>query len=310
METIALQSKDHRDLLDVIDALRSSGISKFIDLPEIIVCGDQSSGKSSVLEAISGMSFPTKDNLCTRFATELVLRRDATPRVTISILPGLERAAEERERLMDFHSDIDVSDPDIGLVIEKAKVAMGLSDAKVFSNDTLRIELSGPDQPHLTMVDLPGLFRAGNREQSVEDSETVKELVRGYMKRPRSIILAVVSAKSDFALQDVTEYARQLDPKGVRTLGLITKSDTLDASSDSEASYVRMAQNRDVVFRLGWHVLKNRNYDMRNASKVERDKAEEEFFGTEIWASLDPACLGVKSLRLRLSVVLKDLILR
>jgi len=69
------QSKDHRDLLDILDRLRSQGLSRFVDLPQIIVCGDQSSGKSSVLEAISGMSFPAKDNLCTRFATELILRR-------------------------------------------------------------------------------------------------------------------------------------------------------------------------------------------------------------------------------------------
>src|SRR5437764_9960847 len=78
MASVALQSKDHRDLLDIIDKLRSKGISRYVDLPEIIVYGDQSAGKSSVLEAISGMAFPTKDNLCTRFATELVLRRDAT----------------------------------------------------------------------------------------------------------------------------------------------------------------------------------------------------------------------------------------
>jgi hypothetical protein len=72
----SLPSKDHRDLLNIIDSLRPQGISRFVDLPQIIVCGDQSSGKSSVLEAISGMLFPTKDNLCTRFATELILRRN------------------------------------------------------------------------------------------------------------------------------------------------------------------------------------------------------------------------------------------
>src|SRR6201996_1884547 len=99
MASVELQSKDHRDLLDIIDTLRSKGFSRYVDLPEIIVCGDQSAGKSSVLEAISGMSFPTKDNLCTRFATELVLRRDATSGVKISIIPGPERSTDERERL-------------------------------------------------------------------------------------------------------------------------------------------------------------------------------------------------------------------
>ncbi|KAI1159503.1 P-loop containing nucleoside triphosphate hydrolase protein [Nemania serpens] len=70
-----LQNEDHQNILDVIDTLRSQGIGRYVDLPQIIVCGDQSSGKSSILEAISGLSFPTKDNLCTRFATELILRR-------------------------------------------------------------------------------------------------------------------------------------------------------------------------------------------------------------------------------------------
>jgi Dynamin family len=77
---------------------------------------------------------------------------------------------------------------------------MGLSDTKVFSTDILRVELCGSTQPYMTMVDLPGLFRAGNTDQSVDDATTVKKMVHSYIKRPRSIILAVVSAKSDFAL--------------------------------------------------------------------------------------------------------------
>ena len=233
------------------------------------------------------MSFPTKDNLCTRFATELVLRRDATPGVKVSINPGPERSAVERERLSCFYLEINIANPDLGNVVEKAKETMGLSDTKVFSTDILRVELCGPTQPHLTMVDLPGLFRAGNRDQSVEDAATVRKMVRCYMKRPRSIILAVVSAKSDFALQEVTELARELDPKGTRTLGLITKPDTRDTGSDSEASYLKLAQNKDVVFRLGWHVLKNRNYEMRDTSSAERDEAEENFFASGIWTSMD-----------------------
>jgi hypothetical protein len=156
------------------------------------------------------------------------------------------------------------------------------------------------------MVDLPGLFRAGNSDQSTDDAATVRKLVRSYMKRPRSIILAVVSAKSDFALQEVTEFARELDPKGSRTLGLITKPDTLDVGSDSEAAYAKLVRNVDVVFRLGWHVLKNRSYQTTEASSVERNEAEEDFFARGIWASLDPAQLGIKSLRHRLSNVLKE----
>lgn len=146
--------------------LRSKGISRYVDLPEIIVCGDQSAVKSSVLEGISGMSFPTKDNLCTRFATELVLRRDPNPSVKLSVTPSQERPADEKDRLSGSHVEIDVTKPKLDIVVEKAKEAMGLSDVKVFSTHTLRVELCGPTQPHLTMVDLPGLFRAGSRDQS------------------------------------------------------------------------------------------------------------------------------------------------
>ena len=309
MSSVALQSEDHRRLLDIVDRLRSRGISKYVDLPEIVVCGDQSAGKSSVLEAISGMSFPTKDNLCTRFATELVLRREASTSVKVSIIPGPDRSETEIEQLSDIHFDLDSADLDVGSIVERAKQAMGLSENRTFSADTLRVELCGISQPHLTMVDLPGLFRAGNRDQAVEDAAIVKQMVTSYMKRPRSIILAVVSAKSDFALQEVTELARELDPKGMRTLGLITKPDTLDAGSDSETAYVKLAQNEDVSFRLGWHVLKNRSYETRNASSSERDEEERIFFATGVWAAMDPSCVGVDSLKERLSNVLKEQIL-
>ncbi|KAF2034799.1 hypothetical protein EK21DRAFT_55853 [Setomelanomma holmii] len=303
-----LQSKDHRDLLDIIDKLRSQGISRFVDLPQIIVCGDQSSGKSSVLEAISGMSFPTKDNLCTRFATELILRRNPTVGVKVHINPGPDRSEEEKKRLRAFSHVLD--DLDIGGLVEEAKDAMGIKENdKSFSTDILRVEISGPSQPHLTMVDLPGLFLAGNKDQTEEDSKLVESLVLSYMREPRSIILAVVSAKSDFALQQVTRHARAMDPKGTRTLGLITKPDTLDEGSDSEKFFAELAQNKDVEFRLGWHVLCNRNYVMRDASTAERDRNESKFFSKGIWTLLEPSQLGVTALRTRLSNVLRDQIL-
>lgn len=188
---------------------------------------------------------------------------------------------------------------------------MGLDGGDaVFSADVLRVEVSGPTQPHLTIVDLPGLFLAGNKDQSEADAKLVESLVLSYMKKPRSIILAVVSAKSDFALQQVTRHARVLDPQGVRTLGLITKPDTLDEGSDSERFYMELAQNKDVQFRLGWHVLRNRNYSERDVSTSERDEIEEDFFSKGVWTVLDASQLGVAALKIRLSHVLRDQILQ
>ena len=306
--SVSLQSKDNGDLLDIIDKLRSQGISRYVDIPQIIVCGDQSSGKSSALEAISGVAFPTKDNLCTCFATELILRRSPTSSIKVSIIASSDRSDVEKKELAIPVCTADKVD--VGELVEQAKAAMGLtSSGKVFSKDVLRIEISGPTQPHLTLVDLPGLFMAGNRDQSAEDAGLVKSLVLDYMERPRSIILAVVSAKNDFALQQVTEHTRAVDPKGYRTLGLITKPDTLDEGSESERFYVDLAQNKDVNFRLGWHVLRNRDFTTRNSTMAERDAAEAKFFSSGIWKILRQSQLGVVALRTRLSNVLQNQIL-
>ncbi|KAL7619549.1 hypothetical protein AAE478_010089 [Parahypoxylon ruwenzoriense] len=309
-----LQSKDHKTLMDIIDKLRSKGINRYVHLPQIVVCGDQSSGKSSVLQAISGMSFPAQDSLCTRFATELILRRTneyTTEKCRVSISHSGQHSAEERARLEQFqYSDIPEKG-NIGSIIDEAKVVMGVGgdQGKTFSKDVLRIELSGPTQPHLTIVDLPGLFRAGNKEQSAEDAAIVQSLVRSYMKNPRSIILAVVSAQSNFAVQEITQLARNIDARGTRTLGLITKPDTLDVSSNSERDYFNLAQNRDVNFRLGWHVVRNRDFKTRNATDEERDQTETAFFEQGVWAGLPQSQKGISSLRTRLSEVLKDQIL-
>ncbi len=306
---LPLQSKDHGQLLDVIDLLRSQGISRYVRLPQLIVCGDQSSGKSSVLEAVSGVRFPTKDNLCTRFATELILRRDPATNATVVIIPGTERTDEEKEKLLGFKAPA-VRINEFPSLIDAAKEAMGLdSGAKAFSDDVLRVEISGPEQPHLTLVDLPGLIHAENKQQSTRDVQLVSSLVRSYMANIRSIILAVVSAKNDYANQIVTKLARDVDPKGLRTLGIITKPDTLHVGSESEKAFLDLARNKDVVFRLGWHVLKNRDYDSRECSVDERDEKERGFFSYGNWTSLPTKTLGVGALKPRLSTVLKDQII-
>lgn len=305
----SLQSKDLEELLNTIDHLRSQGISHYVDLPQLIVCGDQSSGKSSVLEAVSGIRFPTKDNLCTRFATELILRRNTETNLTVTIVPGRNRSMQEKADLSGFNPSIADLDS-FPSIVESAMDAMGLSGEKrAFSKDVLRVELSGPTQPHLTLVDLPGLFSASSKAQSDEDAILVKKLVLSYMKKTRSIILAIVSAKNDFANQVVTKHARDVDPAGDRTLGIITKPDTLYAGSETEKAYVELAENKDVNFRLGWHVLRNRDYDTRHSTAEERDQAEQAFFSYGIWSSLSRAKVGVHSLKPRLSSVLRDQIL-
>ncbi|PMD50435.1 uncharacterized protein K444DRAFT_491672, partial [Hyaloscypha bicolor E] len=85
--------------LDIIDRLRALGISNFVALPQLAVVGDQSSGKSSVLESFSELPFPRDSGLCTRFATQIIFRRASTSSVKVSIIPGPARSRQEVERL-------------------------------------------------------------------------------------------------------------------------------------------------------------------------------------------------------------------
>lgn len=88
---------------------------------------------------------------------------------------------------------------DLPKLIDRATEAMGLgessSGAHAFSKDVLRIEITGPTKRPLTLVDLPGLIHSESKTQSKDDVRVVSELFQQYIENPRTIILAVVSAK-------------------------------------------------------------------------------------------------------------------
>jgi replication fork clamp-binding protein CrfC len=129
-----------------------------------------------------------------------------------------------------------------------------------------------------TLVDLPGLIHSANKSQSEADVELIKSLVQEYIANERTIILAVISAKNDYANQVILERCRAVDPRGSRTLGIITKPDFLRAGSENEKTWLQLAQNKDVYFELGWHLLKNRAEDQMNLTFTERNAMEKSFF--------------------------------
>ncbi|KAH6623710.1 P-loop containing nucleoside triphosphate hydrolase protein [Chaetomium tenue] len=310
-----LNTADARSLLDTIDGLRALGVGDFVQLPQIIVVGDQSSGKSSVLEAISRVRFPVDGDLCTRFATELVLRRAPETAINVSIqfadavsangdndTPNAPRAppAPFHRDSFDRHAL-----PDI---IREAKERMGISKngAKRFSKDVLRVEVTSPDVYPLTLVDLPGIFHSSTEEQNDEDREIVNGLIESYMEQAKSIILLVVAANQPLANQAVLSAAARHDPDRERTIGVITKPDMAGAAN--ERKYLDLAKGRESVHRLalGWYVLRNRSEEERSSEAAVRDAVEERFFRTGEWNLVSSAHRGVESLRKRLSKVLLD----
>ncbi|KAL1618089.1 hypothetical protein SLS56_010674 [Neofusicoccum ribis] len=304
-----LQNSDQSSLLEAIDELRAHGISKHIDLPQLIVCGDQSSGKSSLLEAITHLPFPAKDGICTTFATEVALRRSPSSSVKITIIPGASRSDADAARLRRFTATF-TNSADFPALIDSARQCMNPEHDKSISDDRLHLDISGPAWPPLTIVDLPGLIQTETRGQTAADKRTVLALVRSYMQNSRSVVLTVVSAINDFANQGILSLAREVDPHGTRTLGIITRPDRVVVGSGDEAVAVSLAKNQEHHLALGWHVVRNRDHAMRNAGSDERDKAEREFFSQGIWASIVRPHVGVDALRTRLGGILLQQIRR
>lgn len=193
--------------------------------------------------------------------------------------------------------------------MDEATEAMGLGaiggiSSRAFSRDVLSIQIGGPDRPQLTLVDLPGLIHSTNRSQTEADKILILDLVQEYMRNERTIILAVVSAKNDFANQIVLDHARKADKTENRTLGIITKPDYLLESSENEMSWIELAQNKDIYLKRGWHMLKNRGEGQGDYTFAERNADEKLFFSRGRYVDLPRECVGVETLRERLSKVL------
>ncbi|KAL5382186.1 hypothetical protein PMIN06_010648 [Paraphaeosphaeria minitans] len=249
----SLQSDEQRLVLDTVAQVRKCGLESILALPQIVVCGDQSAGKSSVLEGLTEIPFPRIDELCTRFATEIIMRRALVESLTIRVIPDETRSGSERQTIEAFLASItDFSE--LPAIMDRAQEVMGIGKTGVqpsaFARDVLSIEIEGPSRPQLTLVDLPGLIQNETKGVTKADVELVQEITDRYISQSRTICLAVVSATNDYANQGILSKVRKVDPDGERTLGVITKPDRLPAGSGTESAYINLARNEETTLSL------------------------------------------------------------
>ena len=304
------QSDEQRRVLDTVAQVRKCGLESILSLPQLVVCGDQSAGKSSVLEALTEIPFPRNDNLCTRFAAEIILRRANASSLKIKLIPDPKRPSDEQANIKTFEESITNFD-ELPNIMNTAMAVMDVggnsssgSKPRAFARDVLSIEIEGPSRPQLTLVDIPGLIQTDTKGVTKADVDLVGEITDQYITQPRTICLAVVSGANDYANQKILTKVREVDPEGDRTLGIITKPDRLDSGSGSERAFIELAQNQDIHFKPGWHVLKNRKFEERDFSLMERNEAEEKYFRTSNFKCLPADCVGIDALRVRLSKLL------
>ncbi|KAG7087498.1 hypothetical protein E1B28_013459 [Marasmius oreades] len=213
-----------KKLIEIRSMLLSIDQSDALKLPSIVVIGSQSSGKSSVLEAIIGHEFlPKGNNMVTRRPIELTLIH--TPPTSTNphpleygVFPALGLG-----KITSF-STIQRTLTDLNLAVPQSEAV---------SDDPIQLQIYSPHVPDLTLIDLPGYVQLSSLDQPEELKAKISGLCEKYIKEP-NIILAVCAADVDLANSPALRASRRVDPLGLRTIGVITKMDLVEPERGRE----------------------------------------------------------------------------
>eukprot|EP00435_Cladocopium_sp_Y103_P070024 s91_g34.t1 len=309
-----------RQLITVVDELRDVGLQRYISLPRIAAIGTQSSGKSSLIESIVGLDFlPRGGGVVTRRPLELRLvhlnTQDFQEDQAWAIF---ENAGGKKFTNFD----------DVRKEIERQTDAVAGTN-KGIVNDPIVLTVYATGAPDLTLIDLPGVTRVPLKgSDQVEDIEKItRDMTLHYIKDPRTIILCVVPAnqegrlpRADMSVSDALQLARQVDPNGVRSIGVITKIDIMDQGTDA----VKMLRGEDIPLRLGYVGVKMRNQQENTLSdsdsrcelfhskditnnkpvKVSLKEEREWFDNHRLYNKLPPGLVGTDTLITKLTQIL------
>jgi len=283
-----------RNLIEVRAILQTIDMGDDLTVPSIVVIGSQSSGKSSVLEAIVGHEFlPKGNNMVTRRPIELTLVCTPDAAAEWAEFPALGSG-----RISDFS------------VIQKRlyEMNMAVPAEECVSDSPIQLKICGPNIPDLTMIDLPGYIQLSSLDQPEQLKDKIASLVDKYI-RPPNIILAVCAADVDLANSPALRASRKVDPLGRRTIGVITKMDLVSP----EVGSAILSGNRyplhlgyvGVVTRPGEEDYRNRKAT-QPALMGAVQRREDTFFGAHRDFYTGSTMVGTDTLRSRLEDVLKS----
>lgn len=203
-----------RKMIEIRNILQTVGQSGTLTLPSIVVIGSQSSGKSSVLEAIVGHEFlPKGSNMVTRRPIELTLVNTPNAQAEYGEFPALGLG-----KITDF-SQVQRTLTDLNLAVPEKDCV---------SDDPIQLTIYSPNVPDLSMIDLPGYIQVAGHDQPPELKQKIADLCDKYIQAP-NIVLAISAADVDLANSTALRASRRVDPRGERTIGVITKMDLVDA---------------------------------------------------------------------------------
>ncbi|XP_009768280.1 dynamin-related protein 3A-like [Nicotiana sylvestris] len=275
------------------DIFAQLGSQSTIELPQVAVVGSQSSGKSSVLEALVGRDFlPRGSDICTR--RPLVLQLIQTKRKPDGTeeewgeflhLPG-KRFFDFNEIRREIQAETD----------REAGMNRGVSDKQI------RLKIFSPNVLDITLVDLPGITKVPVGDQPSDIEARIRTMIMSYIKLPSCLILAVTPANADLANSDALQIAGNADPDGYRTIGVITKLDIMDRGTDAR----NFLLGKVIPLRLGYVGVVNRSQEDIRTNRSIKDAlvAEEKFFRSRpVYSDLADRC-GVPQLAKKLNQIL------
>ena len=270
------------------DALGTLNTKADIQLPQIVVVGSQSSGKSSVLESIVGKDFlPRGSGIVTRRPLVLQLQQIHSKEEY-----GIFGHKPE-QRFSDFSR--------IRKEIEDETERTVGRNANI-SNESIFLRVFSPNVLDVTLVDLPGLTKVPVGDQPHDIEFQIRDMIMSFITNPNSIILAVSNANQDLANSDSLKLAREVDPQGERTFGVITKIDLMDKGTDA----VEMLKGRVYSLKLGYVGVICRSQDDINKNKpiLKHLGDEKVFFQTHPSYKMIAGKLGIPYLSIKLNKVL------
>ena len=200
------------ETLNLLEDIRKMTEGEKLQLPQICVIGDQSSGKSSLLSSISGLKFPEASKTCTKCPIIVNMRRGNECFLKIGN-DEVYKGSEMNQLIKQFQDKI--------MEINKAK--------KGITKDPINVEVRTPFKAPLTLVDLPGIVHLNN-----EDEKKTLEIIEEYISPENSTILVTREAGKDIETEKALFLAKKFDKMGKRTIEILTKADivvNIDLSS-------------------------------------------------------------------------------
>ncbi|KAH6689227.1 dynamin-A, partial [Plectosphaerella plurivora] len=273
------------DLLNTVNKLQDLVFntigSDSLDLPQIVVVGSQSAGKSSVLENIVGRDFlPRGSGIVTRrpLILQLINVPDEDDGAPEPADPYRSPSQARRSEWAEFHHIpnrrfTDFSDVKREIENETSRVA---GSNKGINRQPINLKIYSPNVLNLTLVDLPGLTKVPIGDQPGDIEKQTRNLISEYIAKPNSIVLAVSPANVDIVNSEALKLARHVDPLGRRTIGVLTKVDLMDHGTNA----LDILSGRVYPLKLGFIGVVNRSQqDIQGSKPMEEAlKDEADFF--------------------------------